>query len=474
MLEMKWIRENAGELRRMAELKGINSEVERLLAVDKARRELRLQVEGARARRNALAQQVAALKRGGLAEAQPVPRPEREEAQPILEGQRRQEEERQSGTAAQCRDPETQHSAAARLQARVQLLQEEGRSLAAAAEAAEAELRRAEAEYEQLMLLMPNRYAADTPIGTSDAHNVELRRIGEPPAFEFAALDHMELAEKLGLVDVGRGVKVAGSRSYVLTGNGVYLHRAVQQLALDLLAARGFTPMEVPVLAREEALVGTGFFPLGREQTYRLPDDGQWLVGTAEVPLVSYYAGEIVELSDPILLAGVSSCFRREAGSAGRDVRGLYRVHQFAKVEQVVLCRADLDEAEAWLERITGYAEELLALLELPYRVVRVCTGDLGFKNYKQYDIETWMPSRGGYGETHSSSLLLDFQTRRSNIRYRDEDGSLKYAYTLNNTAAASPRILIPLLEVHQREDGSVHVPPALRPYMRGLSELRA
>lgn len=190
------------------------------------------------------------------------------------------------------------------------------------------------------------------------------------------------------------------------------------------------------------------------------------------MPLVSYYADEIVDIGEPIRLAGVSSCFRREAGSAGRDVRGLYRVHQFAKVEQVLLCRANLAEAEEMLETITGYAEELLQLLELPYRVVRVCTGDMGQKNYKQYDIETWMPSRAGYGETHSSSLLLDFQSRRSNIRYRGEDGKLHYCYTLNNTAVASPRILIPLLENHQRVDGSVYLPKALRPYMRDMTNL--
>jgi seryl-tRNA synthetase len=446
MLDIRWIREHAEELQTVADRKGMKVSVAELLTVDAERRRLLQRVEEARSQRNALARRIAELKRSG--------RIGRE------------------GEASVALEPELDTDAA--LAETAEALQKEAGEIAAQGASAEAALRREDEAYERLMLLMPNPYSPDTPIGDSDADNVELNRVGEPTAFGFAARDHLELGEALGLFDVPRGVKVAGTRSYFLTGRGVYLHRAVQQLALDYLTDRGFTVIEAPVLAREEALVNTGFFPLGREQTYRLPKDAKWLVGTAEVPLVSYYAGEIVDVSRPIRLAGVSACFRREAGSAGRDVRGLYRVHQFAKVEQVVLCRADLSEAEEMLETITGYAEELLQLLELPYRVVRVCTGDMGQKNYKQYDIETWMPSRGAYGETHSSSLLLDFQSRRSNIRYRDEDGKLRYCYTLNNTAVASPRILIPLLENHQREEGGVYVPPALRPYMRGAESLNA
>jgi seryl-tRNA synthetase len=239
------------------------------------------------------------------------------------------------------------------------------------------------------------------------------------------------------------------------------------------LLGKGYTLLDVPVMAKEEAFTGSGFFPSNRDQTYSVDATGLLLAGTAEVPLISYCAGETLDLCEPMLLAAISPCFRSEVGSAGRDVQGLYRVHQFSKVEQVVICRAEHELAEALLEQITGNAEELLQLLELPYRVVAVCSGDLSHKNYKQYDIETWMPSRSGYGETHSASLLLDFQARRSRIRYRDEDGRLRYAYTLNNTMAASPRILIPLIENHQRGDGSIHIPPALRPYMRGMAELR-
>jgi seryl-tRNA synthetase len=384
--------------------------VDELLRCDAERRTLLQQVEELRARRNALSQK--------------IPQLEREEADK---------------------------------------LKKEARDVSMALADLEPRLAQTEREFLRLMLLVPNPYSPDTPVGASDADNVEVKRVGCPPEFAFAAKDHVELGETLGLFDLPRGVKVAGTRNYFLTGAGLYLHRAVQQLAIDFLADRGFTVMDVPMLVREETLVNTGFFPLGKEQTYRLPDDDKWLVGTAEVSLVSYFAGEIVDVSRPILLAGVSNCFRREAGSAGRDVRGLYRVHQFAKVEQVVICRNDLAEAEELLRQITRNAEELLTLLELPYRIVAVCTGDMGQKNYKQYDIETWMPSRGSYGETHSSSLLLDFQARRSNIRYRDEDGRLQVCFTLNNTAVATPRILIPLLENHQREDGSVYIPPALR-----------
>lgn len=268
-------------------------------------------------------------------------------------------------------------------------------------------------------------------------------------------------------------MKLGGTRSYVLKGIGSRLHRAVQQLAMDVMERRGFTPLELPAVMRGEAFENTGFFPAGKDQTYALAEGDKYLIGTSEVGLVSYYAGETVNLEEPIRLAAATPCFRSEVGSAGRDVHGLYRVHQFAKVEQVVVCRGEAAESDAMLAEITANAEEILRLLELPYRVVAVCIGDMSQKTHKQYDIETWMPSRGAYGETHSSSNVLDFQARRAGIRYRDADGTLRYAHTLNNTAVATPRILIPLLENHQREDGSVYVPLALRPYMGGAAEIR-
>ncbi|MGO4110444.1 serine--tRNA ligase [Paenibacillus sp. YAF4_2] len=326
--------------------------------------------------------------------------------------------------------------------------------------------------YTNLLLYVPNIVSPDTPIGLSDQDNVEVKRIGEPTSFTYEPKDHVTLGELHRMIDIPRGVKTAGSRNYYLTGAGAALHRAVQQLAVDLLTTKGFTLLEVPLMVRQETLYNTGFFPLGEEQTFRIADENKWLVGTSEVPLISYYDNEIVDVTEPIRLAAVSTCFRNEIGSAGRDVHGLYRVHQFSKVEQVIICEASLETSEQVFQEITANAEELLQLLELPYRVMAVCTGDMSQKTYKQLDIETWMPSRNAYGETHSSSNLLDFQARRSNIRYRDAEGKTRFCYTLNNTAVASPRILIPLLENHQEEDGTIRIPQALRKYMNGIDRL--
>ncbi|KRF03838.1 serine--tRNA ligase [Paenibacillus sp. Soil766] len=425
MLDIKWIRNNQDQVKAAVILKGAECHVEELLVVDERKRDLQSQVDLLRANRNRASEQIASLmKHQKPAEA---------------EG-----------------------------------LKEQVRGWNQSLTLLEAELDEYEQKFKELMLQIPNLVSPDTPIGASDQENVELKVVGDKPTFEFEMKDHLQLGEALNMIDVARGVKIAGSRNYYLKGMGLYLHRAVQQLAIDLLTDRGFTVMDVPLMVREETLLNAGFFPSGKDQTYELPEDNTWLVGTSEGPLISYYAGEIVDLSEgPIQLAAVSNCFRKEAGSAGRDVRGLYRVHQFAKVEQVILCENNAEEADRMLQLITQNAEDLLACLELPYRVVAVCSGDMGAKNYKQFDIETWMPSRGAYGETHSSSSLLDFQARRSNLRYRDQEGVLRYCYTLNNTAVASPRILIPLLENHQQADGSIYIPPALRPYMRGLEAIR-
>lgn len=333
-------------------------------------------------------------------------------------------------------------------------------------------LEEAGGEYQQRMAYVPNIVSPDTPRGESDRDNIELKQVGKVPEFDFTPKDHIALGELHHLIDIPRGVKTAGSRNYYLTGSGVLLHRAVQQLAIDVLLEDGFTLLDVPLMVRTEAMMNTGFFPLGQDQSFQLTERDRWLVGTSEVPLVSYYDQEIVDVSTPLKLAAASLCFRSEVGSAGRDVQGLYRVHQFAKVEQVVLCRNNLEESEQLFQQITANAERILELLELPYRVMAVCTGDMSQKTYKQVDIETWMPGRQAYGETHSSSQLLDFQARRSNIRFRDDEGKLQYCYTLNNTAVASPRILIPLLENHQQADGSIRIPTALQKYMNGTVTL--
>jgi seryl-tRNA synthetase len=238
--------------------------------------------------------------------------------------------------------------------------------------------------------------------------------------------------------------------------------------------------MSVPVLVREEAMRGTGFFPAGREQTYHVTADDLFLTGTAEVGLTAYHMGETLdEATLPRKYTAVSTCFRREAGTYGKDTAGLYRVHQFEKCEQVVICRNDFEESKRWHLEMLGYSEELLRRLNLPYRVIRCCTGDIGVKNAAMFDIETWMPSReekgkpaSAYGETHSASRLYEFQARRLNLRYKDKDGKLKFCHTLNNTVVASPRILIPILENYQNSDGGVTIPDVLRPYMNGRERI--
>ncbi len=328
----------------------------------------------------------------------------------------------------------------------------------------------------ELMLLAPQIPDPEAPVGATDEDNVEVRRVGEPKRpedFGFEFRDHVELGQRLGILDIERGVKIAGSRNYVLRGAGALLHEAVLRLAWELMARTGFEPLTVPVLVNQQLMVGTGFFPLHRDEVYLVERDDQALVGTSEVPITGLHADEILpEAELPRLYFARSTCFRREAGAAGRDTRGLYRIHYFDKIEQVVICRADADESRRWHEAILANAERVLQALELPYRVVDVCTGEMGQGKVRMYDIETWMPSRGAYGETHSASRFHDFQARRLNLRYRDAQGKVHFCHTLNNTVIASPRILIPLLELNQNADGSVTIPAALRPYMGGMERM--
>jgi seryl-tRNA synthetase len=341
------------------------------------------------------------------------------------------------------------------------------------AKQAEETVDRLQPKFNELMLLVPQLPAPEAPLGATDADNVEVRREGQPPAFDFEPKDHLELGEALGIIDISRGVKLAGTRNFILKGAGALLHQAVLRLAMDRMVQAGFTPMTVPVLVNESVMEGTGYFPVGRDDAYLCERDGQALVGTAEVPLTAYHADEILDETElPKTYVAQSTCFRREAGAAGKDTRGLYRIHFFDKVEQVILCRADDDESARWHERIIRNAEDVLTALELPYRLIEVCTGDMGQGKVRMFDIETWMPSRDGYGETHSASRFGDFQARRLNLRYRDTDGKLHFVHTLNNTVVASPRILIPLLECHQRPDGGVRIPKALQPYINGMEKI--
>ncbi|WP_195574184.1 serine--tRNA ligase [Paenibacillus sp. 1001270B_150601_E10] len=426
MLDIHWMREHQQDVQRIAKQKGIEVSIEEVLRTYDERKQLQQQIDEERAKRNQLSQEIGKLKA-------------------------------RSDTAS--------HAAAEERMSQVRQLND-------GLQERETLLKELDVKVNQLLLLVPNMVSPDSPIGKSDQDNVRLKQVGTPPTFAFEARDHVELGSLHDMIDMSRGVKMAGTRHYVLKGTGVLLHRAVQQLAMDYLQEQGFTLMDVPLMVRGEAMTNTAFFPLGQDQTYQIASDDKWLVGTSEVPLISYYANEIVDVKAPIRLAAASNCFRSEVGSAGRDVYGLYRVHQFAKVEQVVLCEADPDLSEEMLQEITSHAEQILHLLELPYQQMAVCTGDMSQKTYKQYDLETWMPSRNSFGETHSSSNLHDFQARRAQIRYRDQAGKLRYCHTLNNTAVATPRILIPLLENHQQEDGTIRIPLALQRYMNGMKEL--
>lgn len=324
-----------------------------------------------------------------------------------------------------------------------------------------------------LQLRVPNVPADEVPDGKTDEDNVLLRKEGTPPEFDFKTLDHVELGQRLKLVDIERGVKVAGTRNFYLTGDGAMLERAVLNLAIDMMVERGFQLMSVPVLMRYPAMEGTAYFPGGEDQAYYCEKDELYLAGTAEVPLTSFHSDEFLPLEElPKKLVAWSYCFRREAGAAGKDTRGLYRIHQFQKVEQVIIAPADKALAEKLHTEILQNSEDLLKMLELPYQVVDVCGGDLGMPQVRKFDIETWMPSREGYGETHSASTFHDYQARRLKLRYKDAGKKNRICYTLNNTVAASPRILIPLIECHQTKEGKVRIPAALQKYLGGRDVL--
>src|SRR5499427_74958 len=416
MLDRRVIREHPDEVKAAVRVKGIDLDVDELLDLDRASRKLQHELDQAQARRKSSAKEFA-----------------------------KADEARRAELRAEHAELETQ----------LKSLREQ------LAEASE--------KLQGLMLLTPMIPWAGAPVGPDDSANVVIRKVGTPPEFDFTPLDHVELLERRGWADFTRARKVAGERAYALTSDLVLLERAVHSYALDLLHEKDFELVSVPSLVREEALIGTGMFPAHREETYAVPADDLYLAGTAEVALVGFHSHEILDhRSLPIRYAGISPCFRREAGSAGRDVRGLLRVHQFEKVEQFVICAADLAESDRWHAELLGTAEQLLQGLGLAYEVMEVSTGDMGAGKYRMNDINTWMPSLGAYRETHSCSSLLDWQARRANVRYRDADGTVRFAYTLNNTAVATPRILAALVENFQTEQAQVAVPPVLRPYLGG------
>ncbi|MDP6839097.1 MAG: serine--tRNA ligase [Planctomycetota bacterium] len=421
MLDLKFIRANPDLVRAASAKKHIPCDVDRILELDGEARGLGQEVDGLRAR------QKEAGKAMGQASA--------EERGVILASQKE-------------------------LKAELKVCEERARAL--------------QDELRTLLLEVPMPPAPDVPDGKDDSENVELRTWGTPREFSFEPRDHVALAEAQGWLDVVRAARLAGSRNYVLLGDLSLLEGALMRYALDIMVAKGFTPLSVPTLVRTSAMEGTGYFPGGEDQSYRCDErDDLYLVGTAEVPITALYQDEILDLEQlPMRFVALSSCYRREAGTYGKDTRGLYRVHQFLKVEQVVIDVAEEDTSLAHHHSILANSEELLQALELPYRVVNVCGGDLGRGQVQKFDIETWMPGREGYGETHSASRFHDFQARRLKLRYRGADGKVAHCHTLNNTVAASTRLLLAMLENHQQADGTVSVPEPLRPYLGGRDTL--
>lgn len=341
-----------------------------------------------------------------------------------------------------------------------------GRELKQQLQDVEPQLKKVEETFKDLLLQVPNPASEDTPIGKDESGNVVVKTWGDIPKFSFTPKTHDELAETLDLMDSKRAVRVAGTRAYYLKNDLVLLEYAVLLYTLKYIMSKGFSPMTVPWMVNDDAMWGTGYFPWGMQDHYRT-QDGQSLIGTAEVPLTSYYKDEVLNEKDlPIKMAGISPCFRREVGSYGKDTKGVFRVHQFNKVEQVVYTVANEEITRQMHDTMREYAEDLLQSLKLPYHVLLMCTGDMGAGQRRKYDIEVWFPGQNQYRETHSDSYFNDFQSRRLNIRYRAKDGTLKYVYTLNNTVAATPRLLAAIIENYQQEDGSIKVPDILKEYV--------
>ncbi len=340
--------------------------------------------------------------------------------------------------------------------------------------------RELELQFMEMMYLVPNIPSKDSPVGTSDQDNKEVSRWGVIPEFDFEPKDHIQLGKDLDIIDTETGVNASGFRGYYLKNEAVLLHYGIFWHALNKMRQKGFDLFVPPTIVREFVLLGSGHFPAGRDEVYVIGNPGKlesgeavkepaYLAGTSEPSLLAYHSGEVIsEKNLPIKMCGISQCYRSEVGSYGKDAKGLYRLHEFMKVEQVVICKDDVEESDKWLEVMREISQDILRDLNLPHRVLSICTGDMGAGKYKMYDLETWMPSRQAYGETHSDSNMTDWQARRLNMRYKDKEGKMRFPYTLNNTVVASPRILIAILENYQQKDGSIAVPEVLQPYLGG------
>lgn len=416
MLDIKFIRENADKVRQGVKNKNLNPDiVDNVLSVDEKRRSLMGEIQLLRSKRNDLNDK---LKSG-----------------------------RDEGIIKETTE----------LKVKLQDL--------------EPQLRQLDETFDDLMLQVPNVPLDEVPVGKDSSGNKEYKTWGDIPKFDFTPKTHVEIGEALGILDLDRGSKVAGFRGYFLKNEGVQLQFALMQYTLQKFISRGFTPVTPPVILKKRSFINSGHFPWGEKETYKFEtDEGEeesYLTGTAEVPLVSYYQDEVLNEKDlPIKMIGFSPCYRKEAGTYGRDTKGVYRVHEFVKTEQVVLCKNSLEESKRLHEEMLSLTEEIAQDLNLPYKVLLMCTGDMGEPQAKKYDLEAWMPGRNDYGELASDSIMLDFQSRRANIRYRDDNNEMQYVHMLNNTASNSPRWLVAILENYQQADGSVRVPAVLVPYL--------
>ncbi len=416
MLDIKFIRENKDLIKEGARKKHIEFDVDKLIAIDDKRREFMTSAEKKRAEQNEASQKI-----------------------------------------AQAQTPEER-------QALIDSMQQVKTDL----QAVEENLKEVMKEWQILMVQVPNLPDISVPEGESDADNREIKTWGEKPTFTFEPKSHTDLMLKLDMIDLDRGTKVAGFRGYFLKNDGALLSFAIWNYAMEHFMSKQFTPMIVPSLVRRENLLGSGYLPQGEEDLYKT-QDGEFLAGTAEVATMGFHANEILEKSElPRKYLSFSPCFRREAGSHGKDVKGLIRVHEFYKVEQVVLCEASHDESVRQHEAVNKNTEEFIESLGIPYHTVINCGGDLGLGQVKKYDIELWVPGENTYREISSASYFHDFQTRRLNIRYKDDDGRMKYAHSLNSTAIPTPRILVSLVENYQQEDGTIKIPEVLRKHMGG------
>lgn len=414
MLDINFIRDNLDIVKGAAKKKHVSIDLDRLIALDDKRRALQTSIEARRAEQNAASDRIMKVE----------------------------------GDVAR------------------QAIIVEVRAVKEALQKEEEELKPILEEWRALMVQVPNVPDMSVPEGESDADNKEVKTWGTIPTFDFKIRNHVELMTMHDMVDTERGTKVAGFRGYFLKGDGAKLMFALWQFVWDEFAKKDFNPMIVPSMVRREPFIGTGYLPQSEEDLYKT-QDGDYLAGTAEVATMGYYMDEVIDKAQlPIKYFSFSPCFRREAGSHGKDTRGIFRVHEFYKFEQVVLCEANHETSVKFHEELTENSEKLLQALNLPYHVVLNCGGDIGLGQVKKYDIEGWMPSEHKYRETHSSSYFHDFQTRRLNIRYRDEDGKMRFVHSLNNTAVATPRILAHIVENNQRADGSIYIPEVLQKYM--------